>query len=194
MKYKDKGALAMGALLALIAAVSTLTNPTASVQAQTGEAEKAPMPPSFLDVGPAVAGVNHVLSKTYINTCLPSCSIFAIGAGAAVPLDKLTTINCSAPVGKTCTITDDAWIQLENTSTTTNNPEALGFYVDGVDADYYYNGGGGTPGGPLYDATAHKTAVATKVSRGTHTVQTLTYSVYGANGNAWTATYRVYVP
>lgn len=194
MKYKYKGALAMGALLALIAAVSTLTNPTASVKAQTGEVEKALMPPTFLDASPAVAGVDHVLSKTYINTCLPSCSAFAVGAGKAIPLDQLTTINCPAPVGKTCTITDDAWIQLENTSSTTNNPEALGFYVDGVDADFYYNGGGGTPGGPLYDAIAHKTAVAAKVSRGTHTVQTLTYSVDGANGSAWTATYRVYVP
>ena len=194
MKYKYKGALAMGALLALIAAVSTLTNPTASVKAQTGEAEKAPMPASFLDAGPAVAGINHVLSKTYINTCLPNCSSFTIGAASAIPLDQLTTINCPAAIGKTCTNTDDSWIELENTSTTTNNPEALGFYVDGVDADFFYNGGGGTPGGPQFDAIAHKTAVAKQVSRGTHTVQTLTYSVYGANGGAWTATYRVYVP
>lgn len=190
----NKRAVTIGLLLALFAAVITLTNPTASVKAQSAAEGKAPMPPTFLDVRPAVAGVNHLLKETYISTCLPNCSPFAVGAGTAVPLDAAITISCPAPIGKTCTLTDDAWIQLENTSGTTNNPEALGFYVDGVDADFFYNGGGGTPGGPDYDAIAHKTAVATQVSRGTHTVQTLTYSVFGANGNAWTATYRVYVP
>ena len=42
--------------------------------------------------------------------------------------------------------------------------------------------------------TTHKTAVATGVSPGTLTVQTQTYSVFGANALGWTATYRVYVP
>ena len=153
------------------------------------------MPPSVLNVGPPVTAVNHLLKGTYINTCLPiNCNTFAVGAGVAVPLDAVTTINCPAPIGKTCTITDDAWIELNNTSTTTNNPESLGFYVDGNLTDAYYSGGGGTPGAFLFDAIAHKTGVATTVSRGTHTVQTQTYSVFGANGAAWTATYRVYVP
>ena len=187
MKYTYKTALATGVLLALIAA------PTALVKAQT-TAEKSPMPPYAINNGPAVTGVNHVLKATYISTCLPGCTTFAIGAGTAVPLDAVTTINCPAPIGKTCTITDDAWIELQNTSGTTDNPEALGFYVDGADADFLYDGGGGTPGGSLFDAIAHKTAVATGVSHGTHTVQTQTYSVFGANASGWTATYRVYVP
>jgi len=187
MKYTYKTALATVVLLALIAA------PTALVKAQTAEGEKSPMPRYALNDGPAVTGVNHVLKATYIGTCLPNCTILVIGAGTAVPLDAATTINCPAPIGKTCTITDDAWIELENTSSSAN-PEALGFYVDGVDADFLYNGGAGTPSGGQYDGLAHKTAVATGVSHGTHTVQTETYSVFGANASGWTATYRVYVP
>ncbi len=187
MKSTYKTVLATGMLLALIAA------PTALVTAQTAEAGKAPMPSYAMGAEPAVTGVNHVLKATYIATCLPNCTAFAVGAGSAVPLDAVTTINCPAKAGKTCTITDDAWIEIQNTSSTTNNPEALGFYVDGSDADFLYDGGGGTPGGFYFDAIAHKTAVAT-VSAGKHTVQTFTYSLFGANADGWTATYRVYVP
>jgi len=165
-----------------------------SAWAQTGAPEKAPAPPSVQNVVPPVAAVNHIIKATYINTCLPSCPVFAIGAGAIVPLDAVTTINCPAPIGKTCTITDDAWLELQNTSATTNNPETLELFVDGVLIDGYYDGGGGTPGGFFFDALAEKTAVATTVSRGLHTVQTQTDSLDGANGAAWTATYRVYVP
>jgi hypothetical protein len=193
MEHKYKTAVAKGVRLALIAAAVTLINPNALVNAQTGGAEKAPMPPIAMNVAPEVTGVNHVLKATYIHTCLPSCTSFTVGAETAVPLDAVTKINCPAPIGKTCTITDDAWIELENTSSSAN-PEALGFYVDGNDADFLFNGGAGTPGGGQYDGLAHKTAVATGVSRGTHTVQTLTYSVFGANAAGWTATYRVYVP
>jgi hypothetical protein len=187
MEFTYKRVLAAAGLLALIAASSVL------VSAQTPEAGQAPVPPVAMSAEPAVTGVIHVLKATYISTCLPNCPIFAIPAGTPVALDAVTTINCPAKVGKTCTITDDAWIELQNTSSTTNNPEALGFYVDGNDADFLYDGGGGTPGGFYFDAIAHKTAVA-KVGPGKHTVQTQTYSVSGANGNGWTATYRVYVP
>ena len=145
------------------------------------------------NAGPQVTAVNHLLKATYISTCLPGCTTFSIAGGTAVPLDAVTTINCPAPIGKTCTITDDAWIELQNTGGS-DNPEALGFYLDGVDADFLYNGSSGTPGGSFFDGLAHKTAVATVVSRGSHTVQTLTYSVLGANASGWTATYRVYVP
>lgn len=187
MKFTYKRLLATGVLLASIAASSGLAT------AQTAEAGQAPVPLVVMSAEPAVTGVIHVLKATYISTCLPNCPIFAIPAGTPVALDAVTTINCPAKVGKTCTITDDAWIELQNTSSTTNNPEALGFYVDGKDADFLYDGGGGTPGGFYFDAIAHKTAVTT-VGPGKHTVQTQTYSVSGANGNGWTATYRVYVP
>jgi len=194
MKHRYTRPLAIAVLLALVAAVVILTKPTASVKAQTGGVPKAPMPPSVINVGPPVTGVHHVLQETYINTCMPNCGVIAISGETLVPLDAATTINCPAPVGKTCTITDDSWIELQNASTATNNPEALAFYVDGILADQFNDGGGGTPGGPEYDAIAHKTSVFRKVSSGTHTVQTQTVSLYGANGGAWTATYRVYVP
>ena len=187
MKFTYKTVLATGMLLGIIAAS------TALLQAQTSDAEKSPMPPFVTSAEPAVTGVNHVLKATYISTCLPGCTTFAIGAGTAVPLDAVTTINCPAKAGKTCTITDDAWIELEN-PTAGANPEALGFYLDGNDADFLYNGGAGTPSASRFDGLAQKTAVATGVSPGSHTVQTLTYSIFGANASGWTATYRVYVP
>ena len=195
MKHRYTRPLAIAVLLALISAVVVLTKPTASVKAQTGAVPKAPMPPSVINVGPPVTAVNHVLKGTYINTCLPApCDLFALGALTIVPLDAVTTIHCPAPIGTTCTITDDAWIELENTSTATNNPEALYFYVDGTPSDPFWDGAGGTPRGQEFDGLAHKTAVTFQVSRGTHTVQTQTLSLAGANGGAWTATYRVYVP
>ena len=122
----------------LIAATATLTNPVALIYAQTA-AETSPMPQHVENAQPAVAGVNHVLKATYISTCLPGCTTFSIAANTAVPLDAVTTISCPAPIGKTCTITDDA-------------------------------------------------------SRGSHTIQTQAYSLFGANASGWTATYRVYVP
>jgi hypothetical protein len=191
MKNNYQTALANRARLVLIAATVILIISTPFVNAQS--AAKSSMPPYAVNPGPEVAGVNHVLKATYIHTCLPSCSDFAVGAGDAIPLDALTTITCPAASGKTCTITDDAWIELENTSGKAN-PEALGFYLDSTDADFLYNGGAGTPDGGQYDGLAHKTAVATGVSSGKHTIQTLTYSVFGANASAWTAVYRVYVP
>ena len=195
MKHRYTRPLAIAVLLALISAVIVLTKPTASVKAQTGGMPTAPMPPSDTNVSPpVVTGVNHVLKETYIHTCLPNCNGFAMKSGVYIALDPWTEINCPAPVGKTCTITDDVSISLENTSTTTNNPAALIFYIDGSFQEDYLAGGGGTPGGPYPDAIAQKSAVIARVSPGTHTVQTRTFSLYGAMGQTRTTTYRVYVP
>jgi hypothetical protein len=192
MMHQCKATFAkVGRLAVTVLAITLVTS--AFVSAQTGAPTKSPMPRTYTSNQPAVAGVNHVLKATYVSTCLPGCSTFAVAGGTAVPLDALTTINCPAAVGKTCTIVDDAWIELNN-PTGAANPEALGFYLDGNDADFLYNGGSGTPNGGQFDGLAHKSAVATGVTRGAHTVQTLTYSVFGAFASGWTATYRVYVP
>jgi len=195
MKHRYTRPLAIAVLLALVAAVVVLTKPTASVKAQTEGVPKASMVPSVINVGPPVTGVNHVLKGTYINTCMPAnCTLLTIVPGTLVGLDAATTIHCPAPIGTTCTITDDAWIELANSSTAINNPEIVSLYVDGNSTDQFFDGNAGTRSGSAFDGLAQKTAVATKVSPGTHTVQTATSSSYGADGYAWTATYRVYVP
>ena len=126
--------LAIAVLLALVAAVVILTKPTASVKAQTEGVPKAPM----------VTGVNHILQGTYINTCIPSCPPLVIFPEELLPLDAVTTINCPAPTGKTCTITDDMWIELQNTSTNSNNTETLLFSsMAGGFADQFNDGGAG---------------------------------------------------
>jgi hypothetical protein len=181
MHYAYKTVVVLGLLLALIAIPTAL--------AQT--AEKGPTPPA-ISVTPAATGVNHALKDTYIATCLPDCGIFAL-TDTLTPLDAATTITCPAATGKTCTITDEVWIETENTSTTTNNPVFLEFYVDGTAVEGFFDGGGGTPGGPLYDSEGFKITLAT-IGKGTHTIQTEAASEYGANGAAWLVTYRVYVP
>lgn len=143
--------------------------------------------------GPAVPGVAHRLLTTYINTCIPNCGTFALPASSFVPLDAVTTINCAAPLGHTCTITLQAWIQTQNPSSTGNNAGAVAMLVDGRIISGYFSGDS-PPNAGFYDGLFNRSDVVTGVSRGVHTVQTGAISVYGANGGAWTAIYNVYTP
>lgn len=156
--------------------------------------ESAPSVVTSAAAGPAVAGVAHRLLTTYINTCLPNnCSTIVPSAGAFVPLDAVTTINCAAPLGKTCTITLQAWIQTQNTSSTGNDAGSVNMLVDGVATPPYFSGDS-PPNAFWYDGLFNRSDVVTGVSRGTHTVQTQARSQLGANGYAWTAIYNVYTP
>ena len=143
--------------------------------------------------GPAVPGVAHRLLTTYINTCIPNCGTFALPASTLVPLDAVTTINCAAPLGHTCTITLQAWIQTQNPSSNGNNAGALAMLVDGRITSGYFSGDS-PPNAGFYDGLFNRSDVATGVSRGVHTVQTGAFSLKGANGGAWTAIYNVYTP
>lgn len=190
MKSK-KVVVAVGILLIATAVI------VANVPQSQSERERAGLRPAAVSTAapaPAVAGVNHVLKATYINSCIPtSCPLFALAAGAFVPLDAPTTINCAAVSPKTCTITDDAWIQTENTSSTGNNAGSITMIVDGVATPTYF--GGDSPANAFFDdGLFNETSFTSGVSHGTHTVQTQARSEFGANGQAWTATYRVYVP
>ena len=79
--------------------------------------------------------MNHILKGTYISTCLPNCNPFTLMANTSVALDAPTTINCPAAVGSTCTITDTAWLQSQNTGPTGNNAGALQLVLDGAAID-----------------------------------------------------------
>jgi hypothetical protein len=196
MKNK-KGVVTVGILLALIAAILTLTNVAALLKAQTAADPKGnSSAPAAASVVPAVAAVNHILKGTYINTCTPytSCPAITLPAATEVALDAPTTITCSAAVGKTCTITDDAWLQLINNTSDGNNAASVTLVLDGVPSATYFSGSTGTPSGTWYDGLASKTDIAINVAHGTHTVYTEARSEYGGKGGAWVATYRVYVP
>jgi hypothetical protein len=194
-----KGAVTLGfACLALVtvAALVTRSNVLAS-QGQTADeqSEQTMGPPARAAESnqAPVAAVNHILKGTYINTCLPSCDIFTLAANTSIALDAPTTIICPAAVGSTCTITDTAWLQSQNTGSNGNNAGALQLVIDGTTVDF--NLSGGSPANAFYfDGLYSKISVATGVSRGTHTVQTQARSVKGANGSAWTAKYEVYTP
>jgi hypothetical protein len=197
MTFKGAVMLGFGCLaLVTIAALVTRANVLAS-QAQTADeqSEQTMGPPvrAAESNQPPVAAVNHILKGTYINTCLPSCNIFTLTANTSVALDAPTTIICPAAVGSTCTITDTAWLQSQNTGTLGNNAGALQFVVDGTTTDFDFSGG--SPADAFYfDGLYSKISVAVGVTRGTHTVQTQARSVKGANGGAWTAKYEVYAP
>lgn len=197
MTYKGAVTLGFGCLaLVTIAALVTRANVHAS-QAQTADeqSEQTMGPPARTAESnqPPVAAVNHILKGTYINTCLPSCNIFTLEANASVALDAPTTIICPAAVGSTCTITDTAWLQSQNTGANSNNAGGLQLVLDGNTVDF--NLSGGSPANAFYfDGLFSKISVAGGVSRGTHTVQTQARSVKGANGSAWTAKYEVYTP
>jgi hypothetical protein len=197
MTYKKAVTLGFGCLaLVTIAALVTRANVHAS-QAQTADeqSEQTMGPPAQAAESNQlpVAAVNHILKGTYINTCVPSCNIFTLAANTGVALDAPTTIICPAAVGSTCTITDMAWLQSQNTGSTSNDAGALQLVLDGNTVDF--NLSGGSPANAFYfDGLFSKISVAGGVSRGTHTVQTQARSVKGANGSAWTAKYEVYTP
>jgi len=194
MTYKRTITVALA--LVIIAAVVTLANVSKVFTSPQGEEDPQVGPavaPPAVSPGPAVMGVIHVLKATYINTCSPSCNPFTLPPNTSVGLDSPTTITCSAAIGKTCTITDTAWIQSQNTSSTGNNAGALQLVLDGTVVDYYLSGT--SPANAFYyDGLYSKIAVVSGVSRGTHTVQTQARSVEGANGAAWAAKYEVYTP
>jgi hypothetical protein len=192
MKSK-KVVVAVGILLIATAVI------VANVPQSQSERERAGLRPAAVSSeapAPAVAGVSHALKATYINSCIPtsSCSVVTLAAGTFVPLDAPTTISCSAAIGKTCTITDDAWIQTVDTSGTPANAGSITMIVDGVPTPTFYGGDSPATGGANFDGLYNETSIATGVSRGTHTVQTQARSALGAHGFAWTATYHVYVP
>jgi hypothetical protein len=191
MKSK-KVVVAVGMLLIATAVIVANVPQSQSEREQAGLGGQSAV--STAAPAPAVAGVSHALKATYINSCIPTgCSVFAMGGGTFVPLDAPTTISCSAAIGKTCTITDDAWIQTENTSSTGNNAGSITMIVDGVPTPTYF--GGDSPANAFYyDGLFNETSSVSGVSRGTHTIQTQARSQFGANGLGWTATYRVYVP
>ena len=197
MTYKGAVTLGLGCLaLVTIAALVTWANVLAS-QAQTAaEQSEQTMGPPARAAGssqPPVMAVNHLLRGTYINTCLPNCNIFTLTANTSAALDAPTTINCPAAVGNTCTITDTAWLQSQNTMPTGNNAGALQLVLDGTTVDFNFSGD--SPANAFYfDGLYSKISVASGVSRGPHTVQTQARSVGGANGSAWTAKYDVYTP
>jgi hypothetical protein len=197
MTYKGAITLGFGCLaLVTIAALVTRSNVLAS-QAQTAgeQAEQTMGPPARAGESnqPPVAAVNHILKGTYINTCLPNCTTFTLTANNSVALDAPTTIICPAAVGSTCTITDTAWLQSQNTGSLSNNAGALQLVIDGATVDFDFSGS--SPADAYYfDGLYSKISVASGVSRGKHTVQTQARSVKGANGGAWTAKYEVYAP
>jgi len=197
MTYKGAVTLGFGCLaLVTIAALVTRANVHASpAQTADEQSEQTMGPPAQAAESNQlpVAAVNHILKGTYINTCVPSCNIFTLAANTGVALDAPTTIICPAAVGSTCTITDTAWLQSQNTGSTSNDAGALQLVLDGNTVDF--NLSGGSPANAFYfDGLFSKISVASGVSRGTHTVQTQARSVKGANGSAWTARYEVYTP
>jgi hypothetical protein len=197
MTYKGAVTLGFGCLaLVTIAALVTRANVHASpAQTADEQSEQTMGPPAQAAESNQlpVAAVNHILKGTYINTCVPSCNIFTLAANTGVALDAPTTIICPAAVGSTCTITDTAWLQSQNTGSTSNDAGALQLVLDGNTVDF--NLSGGSPANAFYfDGLFSKISVASGVSRGTHTVQTQARSVKGANGSAWTAKYEVYTP
>jgi len=198
MTHKRAMTLGFGCIAVVsVAAVFVWANVQAS-QGQTAaeQSEQTVGPPARAAENNQhqVAGVNHILKGTYINTCLPDCSnIFMMLPGTSVALDAPTTINCPAAVGSTCTITDTAWLQTQNTGSTGNDAGALQLVLDGKTIDSNFSGG--SPANAFYfDGLYSKISVAKRVSPGTHTVQTQARSIGGANGNAWTAKYEVYTP
>jgi hypothetical protein len=185
------GVLALALLSSLPSTFAQVNQQSQIEQQQLGLEGPSGVPSEA--VGPAVPGVAHTLLTTYIHTCIPNCSTFALPAGTFVPLDAVTTINCAAPLGHTCTITLQAWIQTQNTSSTGNNAGSVNMLVDGRTTPTYF-GGDSPPNAFFYDGLFNRSDVVTGVSRGTHTVRTQARSEFGANGGAWTAIYSVYTP
>jgi hypothetical protein len=146
------------------------------------------------DGPPPVLATNHVLKATYINTCQPNCSSISLPAGSFVNLDGVTSISCTAPVGKTCTINLEAWIETQDLSGLDGNASSLNLVLDGAQAGQTFFCGSSPVTSGNDTGLAYKSVAITGVSKGTHTVQTQARSINGANGAAWQATYTVYVP
>jgi hypothetical protein len=151
-------------------------------------------PRTEVNVAPPVLATNHVLKATYINTCQPTCSAISLPAGSFVNLDAVTSISCTAPIGKTCTINLEAWIETQDLSGADGNASSLNLVLDGSQAGQTFYGGSSPVTSGNYTGLAYKSVAVSGVSKGTHTVQTQARSINGANGDAWQATYTVYVP
>jgi len=164
------------------------------VVAQEGPSSPMSPPPSSAPgaQAPEVLGTNHVLSRTYINSCIPAgtCGLI-VPAKTYTAVDAPTTINCAAPIGKTCTLQADQYLT-RGSNASAANLDGLCLVVDGVQSPTCYYSGEATTD---YSSTALSVSQGPPpLSRGNHTVQTQVYSIDGESVFLYTMTYRLYVP
>jgi hypothetical protein len=173
----------------LIAAVAfVMFGAHSYVLAQQGsETGKRPDSASALAPQPEVAGINHVLERTYINSATPG--FFNSVAAGMQPIDALTSIVCPGTTG-TCTIEVDQNIQLYATSS--SDVVSLCFVVDGSSPECPSLVDPTPAPGTFIDVTFQQKISG--VSHGSHTVQSAIETSNGIDVGYYTFTYRVYKP
>ncbi|MGA7631544.1 MAG: hypothetical protein WCB11_12300 [Terriglobales bacterium] len=137
---------------------------------------------------PDVAGINHALERTYINSAAPE--FFSSVPSGPQPIDPLTTIFCPGTSG-TCTIEFDQSIQLYATS---SSPDSVSLCAQ-LDSSSFACP---TLLQPLpAPGTYFHVAFSQEISgvpHGYHTIQSILWTGNGIDAAYYTFAYRVYKP
>ena len=158
-----------------------------SAQQQPETAKRSEAAPT-LTGEPDVAGINHVLQRTYVNSAAPS-GFGSVPAGEQ-PIDPLTTITCPGTTG-TCTIEFDQSIQLYATSSSSDD-FSLCAELDDSSSDCPTLVAPIPAPGTYFNVTFSQKFSG--VSHGSHKVRTAIDTAYGIDVGYYTFTCRVYKP
>ena len=148
----------------------------------------------------ASAQVKHTLKGTYINTCAPAgCPLVSMPAtGSWQSIGSPTEINCPTPVGQTCTVVADQFLQVGN-STDGGGAVELCPVLDEVGGQCFGDNGR-VPGDGSFDAMFVSLPLfdwssgTWTISPGNHSVQEMVFTTVPAAYLSYTFTYNVYVP
>lgn len=136
---------------------------------------------------PEVAGINHVLERTYINSATPL--LFTSEPAGTQPIDALTSVVCPGTTG-TCTIEVDQNIQFYSTSS--SDLVSFCLVVDGSSPECPALVDPTPAPGTFITVTFQQTISG--ISHGSHTVQSAISTGNGIDVGYYTFTYRVYKP